>query len=173
MDRPRSGTESVLCSVLLLGRSAMSANRVSRSRSGLNDGAADPSLSTCMRVDQPDQCTCTAETCRCAPLSFNYARRTPFFPLLHSSPSFLLPGSTLRFPTFRDFRPIVGRIQRRERERKRTLFLFLKTNACSSFSFFLQFDQVTRVRIDSSPRRRTNGRAENRRGNEQQSGGWV
>lgn len=122
MDRPRSGTESVLCSVLLLGRSAMSANRVSRSRSGLNDGAADPSLSTCMRVDQPDQCTCTAETCRCAPLSFNYARRTPFFPLLHSSPSFLLPGLTLRFPTFRDFRPIVGRIQRRERE---------KTNAFS------------------------------------------
>lgn len=92
MDRPRSGTESVLCSVLLLGRSAMSANRVSRSRSGLNDGAADPSLSTCMRVDQPDQCTCTAETCRCAPLSFNYARRTPFFPLLPSSPSFLLPS---------------------------------------------------------------------------------
>lgn len=40
----------MLCSVLLLGRSAMSANRVSQSRSGLNGGAAERPVSTCMRT---------------------------------------------------------------------------------------------------------------------------
>lgn len=160
MDRPRSGAESVLCSVLLLGRSAMPANRVSRSRSGLNDGAADPSLSTCMRVDQPDQCTCTAETCRCAPLSFNYARRTPFFPPLLSSTSLHL---LLSSPSFADH-PSISLLSvifarsldessgERERERESLCSRKRTLAPVSPFS-----STLTRSRIDSSPPRRRIG----------------
>lgn len=74
---------SVLRSVLLLGRSAMSANRVSRSRSGLNDGAAEPSVSVYVHArtkptDAHALLLPVGATCCCALLSFNYARRTLF-----------------------------------------------------------------------------------------------
>lgn len=71
--------------MLLLGRSAMSANRVSRSRSGLNDGAAEPlrSLSTCMRVpSQPMHMHCCYPSLqRAAALYYlSTMRAEPFFP---------------------------------------------------------------------------------------------
>lgn len=74
---------SVLRSVLLLGRSAMSANRVSRSRSGLNDSAAEPSVSVYVHArtkptDAHALLLPVGATCCCALLSFNYARRTLF-----------------------------------------------------------------------------------------------
>ena len=78
------------------GRSAMSANRVFQSRSGLNGGAAERpvSLRTCAH-SQPMHmqsvgvtcCCCCCCCCCCALLSLNYARRTsssasePFFQL--------------------------------------------------------------------------------------------
>lgn len=122
--------------MLLLGRSAMSANRVSRSRSGLNDGAAEPlrSLSTCMRVpSQPMHMHCCYPSLqRAAALYYlSTMRAEPFFsrffhplplPLcLGSSAPFFLPFSestllslSLPPPTLRDF----ARIQRKERERE-------------------------------------------------------
>lgn len=62
------------------GRSAMSANRVSRSRSGLDGGAAEQpvSLRTCAHSQPMHMHSVGATCCRCccALLSFNYARRT-------------------------------------------------------------------------------------------------
>lgn len=123
--------------MLLLGRSAMSANRVSRSRSGLNDGAAEPlrSLSTCMRVpSQPMHMHCCYPSLqRAAALYYlSTMRAEPFFPassihflshfasdpqLRSSFPSPNQPSSlslSLPPPTLRDF----ARIQRKERERE-------------------------------------------------------
>lgn len=163
----------------------MSANRVSRSRSGLNDGAAEPlrSLSTCMRVpSQPMHMHCCYPSLqRAAALYYlSTMRAEPFFPassihfLSHfaSDPqlrsSFPSPNqpSSLSLPPLRDF----ARIQRKERERASLRENRSLGTACSSFSFFLHFDQVTRELIRTSPPVRKSGEGVGY--DNEQSSGW-
>lgn len=136
---------------------------------------------------QANQCTCIAATRRCNVLLrstiFQLCAPNPFFPLLPSTSSPTLPRilssvlpSLLRInpplslslppPTLRDF----ARIQRKERERaslreNRSLGI-----ACSSFSFFLHFDQVTRELIRTSPPVRKSGEGVGH--DNEQSSGW-
>lgn len=165
----------------------MSANRVSRSRSGLNDGAAEPlrSLSTCMRVpSQPMHMHCCYPSLqRAAALYYlSTMRAEPFFPassihflshfasdpqLRSSFPSSNQPSSlSLFLSTLRDF----ARIQRKERERASLRENRSLGTACSSFSFFLHFDQVTRELIRTSPPVRKSGEGVGH--DNEQSSGW-
>lgn len=134
------------------------------------------SLSTCMRVpSQPMHMHCCYPSVqRAAALYYlSTMRAEPFFPAPASSIHFLshfasdpraltsvLPSFFLRIsppllslppPTLRDFRPNPA-----EKERERVSLRsenepFSQRTACSSFSFFLHFDQVTRELIRTSP----------------------
>lgn len=139
------------------------------------------SLSTCMRVpSQPMHMHCCYPSVqRAAALYYlSTMRAEPFFPAPASSIHFLshfasdpraltsvLPSFFLRIsppllslppPTLRDFRPNPLDESSGKRERERVSLRsenepFSQRTACSSFSFFLHFDQVTRELIRTSP----------------------
>lgn len=139
------------------------------------------SLSTCMRVpSQPMHMHCCYPSVqRAAALYYlSTMRAEPFFPAPASSIHFLshfasdpraltsvLPSFFLRIsppllslppPTLRDFRPNPADESSGKRERERVSLRsenepFSQRTACSSFSFFLHFDQVTRELIRTSP----------------------
>lgn len=156
----------------------MSANRVSRSRSGLNDGAAEPlrSLSTCMRVpSQPMHMHCCYPSLqRAAALYYlSTMRAEPFFPA--SSIHFLSHFASdpqLRLSLFLHLLSVILPESSEKRERKRASLRENRSlgTACSSFSFFLHFDQVTRELIRTSPPVRKSGEGVGH--DNEQSSGW-
>lgn len=167
----------------------MSANRVSRSRSGLNDGAAEPlrSLSTCMRVpSQPMHMHCCYPSLqRAAALYYlSTMRAEPFFPassihfLSHfaSDPqlrsSFPSPNQPSSLSLFLHLLSVILPESSGKRERERASLRENRSlgTACSSFSFFLHFDQVTRELIRTSPPVRKSGEGVGH--DNEQSSGW-